>query len=427
VRARLRQLAGEDGFTLIECLVAALIVGIGLVGTFALIDGASSAQGASRAREGATSLARDVLESVRGDAYASIDTGGLTSALQGMSGFQSMSGTAAVINRRSIAYTVTATVCKVDDPKDGLGTTDSSFCSPSTSGGMQYYDPVAMSPWTGTPRPSYDANGNNAVWVRSTVWGTNCRPQTVVALATRALKTLNWPTSVLSADWFKTSNNGSKVIVGTADANPSPTGGPSSGNVSLRCQGSGHTSTPQCAQYKSGQVAPDTVPSSLANSTPIIDANQLASLRLQAQQTNTYSSGCGLPAAWSTSLPTGTVVFVEGGSACPAVSPSGNAASNPYIFVLNDGTVSLGGNAKFYGLVYAHNASNLVNPAVDPTVVTLSGCAHIQGLIAVDGFGGVNVGSCKSNLTYDSSVLSNLKTYGGAVISRGTFRTLTGP
>ena len=47
------RVAVEDGFTLIECLVAAIILAVGLLGTFAMLDGASGAQGASRTREGA--------------------------------------------------------------------------------------------------------------------------------------------------------------------------------------------------------------------------------------------------------------------------------------------------------------------------------------------------------------------------------------
>lgn len=124
--------ASEAGFTLIECLVASVVLLVGLLGTFAMIDGAQGAQSASRSREGATNLSREFLEAVRGDAYTAVTSSVLTSTLQAMSGYQSMSGSAAVINRRNINYSVTSSVCSIDDPKDGLGTTDSTFCSQST-------------------------------------------------------------------------------------------------------------------------------------------------------------------------------------------------------------------------------------------------------------------------------------------------------
>src|SRR4051794_38242663 len=133
MRARVtRRLADDAGFTLIECLVAAIILAVGLLGTFAMLDGASAGQGASRSREAATNLARDVLESIRGDAYTSVDSTLMATTLQGVTGFQSISGSTAIIRRRNVDFSVTATVCKVDDPKDGLGTTDADFCSAST-------------------------------------------------------------------------------------------------------------------------------------------------------------------------------------------------------------------------------------------------------------------------------------------------------
>ena len=142
-------------------------------------------------------------------------------------------------------------------------------------------------------------------------------------------------------------------------------------------------------------------------------------MRQQAKSTATWHSGCPGSVALG-SLATGTVVFVEGSVAC-TTSASGNAASNPVIFIVRDGSFSLGGNAKFFGLVYVLNASNQTNAKV-----TLSGCAKIQGMIAVDGLGGVDVGSCKQNLTYDPSILGSLRTYGGAVMAKNSFRVLPG-
>jgi hypothetical protein len=180
-----------------------------------------------------------------------------------------------------------------------------------------------------------------------------------------------------------------------------------------------------CKQYQSGQVAPDTIPTSSGAATPVIGSSQLGSLRLQAQATSTYFSGpqtCPTSAqlpAMNTISP-GKVVFIEGSPTCP-ISLSGNSVGSPIILVIAQGSFNLTGNATFYGLVYAANTNNSQS-----SLVNLSGCAHIQGLVAVDGDGGVSVGSCKNNLVFDKSVLPSLQTYGGVTLATNSFRALRG-
>jgi type II secretory pathway pseudopilin PulG len=124
-RAGARQ---DAGLTLVETLVAATLLLIGALGTFALLDAANATTAASRAREGATNIAREVLEDSRSVAYTKIgQPNWLQSQLQGLAG-----GSGAVsapsafaerttVDRRGIAYTVTVTPCSVDDSRDGYG------------------------------------------------------------------------------------------------------------------------------------------------------------------------------------------------------------------------------------------------------------------------------------------------------------------
>ena len=290
------------------------------------------------------------------------------------------------------------------------------------NGGTSYYDPVAMNPATHAQVP-YDANNNNSVWVRATTWiGSKCRRQTVVALATRALTQIQWPASVLSANWFATSNKGNKVIINTQG----PDSAHQPGNVSTRCTASGHNTASTCKQYRVGQVAPDTIPTSPAGGTPILNTSQIDSLRQQAKASNTWYGGqdgahpvCPSSVALG-SATQGSVYFIEGALNCNT-SASGNSSTTSVTFVINDGKFSIGGNSQFFGLVYALNVSNQ-----NATMVTISGCARITGMVAVDGLGGVNVGSCKSNLVFDPTIAGSLKTYGGAVSAKNTFRQLPG-
>src|SRR5919199_5371867 len=62
----------QAGLTLAETLVAATLLLVGALGTFALVDTANSATASSRAREGATNLGREVLEDARSVAYTQI-------------------------------------------------------------------------------------------------------------------------------------------------------------------------------------------------------------------------------------------------------------------------------------------------------------------------------------------------------------------
>src|SRR4051794_23341939 len=84
-----------------------------------MVDQANSAEGASATREAATNLGREFLETVRGDAYASVTPTLLSTELQAMPGYQSGTGPV-VIRRRNLDYTITANVVSIDDPKDGL-------------------------------------------------------------------------------------------------------------------------------------------------------------------------------------------------------------------------------------------------------------------------------------------------------------------
>lgn len=115
-------LRGADGFTLFEVLIAAVVLIVGLTTLFGLLDTSLKATASTRAREGATNLAREVLEDARTLAYAQISPNSIVATLQGMHGLENVSGGATwQIKRRGVLYTVTVNECAIDDPKDGFG------------------------------------------------------------------------------------------------------------------------------------------------------------------------------------------------------------------------------------------------------------------------------------------------------------------
>ena len=136
----------EGGFTLIEVLVAALVLLIGVAATLGLFVRANRATTGDRQREGANSLARDVTEAARSIPFETlVGTNALVTRLKQMPGLQDSGAGAGVytVLRRGTSYTVTPAVCTMDDPKDGGGTRPSgvTFCADSTPAGTADKNP----------------------------------------------------------------------------------------------------------------------------------------------------------------------------------------------------------------------------------------------------------------------------------------------
>jgi Tfp pilus assembly protein PilV len=127
------RLAGEGGFTLIEALVATVVLVIGLMGIFSLLNVANKAGAQTRAREGATNLARQILEDARTIPYSQISPASIVKELKKMNGLGTIESGS--ISRResetqkATTYAVTVEACAIDDPKDGVAKTHGgSFC-----------------------------------------------------------------------------------------------------------------------------------------------------------------------------------------------------------------------------------------------------------------------------------------------------------
>jgi prepilin-type N-terminal cleavage/methylation domain-containing protein len=142
--ALLRQ---DDGFTLIETLIAAVVLVIGLMGLFGLLDVSVKASASTRAREGATSLAREIIEDARTIPYAQLSPTTITKELKEKKGLETIES--GFISRRgsetqqAITYTVTVSECAIDDPKNGYGVHKDKtlFCSDSQTEGSAVTQP----------------------------------------------------------------------------------------------------------------------------------------------------------------------------------------------------------------------------------------------------------------------------------------------
>src|SRR3954449_7938215 len=117
----------QSGFTMIEVIVAMALLLTAVLGLMSLTDSAAKTTTSTKAREGAVSLAREIAEDAGGIAYTQLDPANLVPSLQALPGLASQSGGGWTIVRRDsssaggFTYTVTATMCSIDDSSDQYG------------------------------------------------------------------------------------------------------------------------------------------------------------------------------------------------------------------------------------------------------------------------------------------------------------------
>jgi Tfp pilus assembly protein PilX len=272
-------------------------------------------------------------------------------------------------------------------------------------------------------RSAYDANNDGTVWARSTAF-VQCNQVSVVALVSRNVVPMNFPNNVLSANWFSITNGGRKVFIDTlgsyaqpASIQPGPSAQPAP--VNARCTG---LTTAQCANYQptKGQIQPPAVTTNPGGSSALT-LTQLQGIEQQAIGSGTFwpTGSCPSSAA-SLSGTSGAPVVIQG--PCN-ISVGGNTTINssasPGALIIENGTFTIGGASSFYGLLYCVNKQGSSG-----SVITITGNGTIQGVVAVDGLGGVTVGSSQTNLIYDSRATTLLRGNSGAAVNKNSFRVL---
>jgi prepilin-type N-terminal cleavage/methylation domain-containing protein len=128
-RARAKE---EHGFTIVETLVAMVILVVGLMGTLTLLDASNRTTASTEAREQGVALQRDLIEAARSlnyTAMAPTSIVGLVRATPRFSGSR-IGAQGWELVRRGVTYRMTIGVCSVDDAGDGIGTHDATtFCA----------------------------------------------------------------------------------------------------------------------------------------------------------------------------------------------------------------------------------------------------------------------------------------------------------
>jgi len=144
VRRLLARLRGQAGMTIVETMVAAVILTAGTLGVLVMVETADKVNKANTGREAATGLSRELLETARSTNYATVgDPNWFNASLSGISGGSGtvatpVAGTSTTnVTRRGYTFAVSVTACSVDDSKDGLKASAGTirWCSDSTGTG----------------------------------------------------------------------------------------------------------------------------------------------------------------------------------------------------------------------------------------------------------------------------------------------------
>jgi prepilin-type N-terminal cleavage/methylation domain-containing protein len=125
----------EDGFTIIEVMVAAAILLVGVFGVVSILIQSDAVSSSNRAREQGVALEREVIESAQAIPYDQLTETSIVSRIQAQPGLaDSTSGSSGwTIRRRNINFTIAVGTCSVDDSNDGTGPHESAgYCRSGT-------------------------------------------------------------------------------------------------------------------------------------------------------------------------------------------------------------------------------------------------------------------------------------------------------
>lgn len=275
-----------------------------------------------------------------------------------------------------------------------------------------------------TLAPSWDANGDGEVWVRTQTKLRGHR-RTVVARVKVDKHPEILPKNPVIANLLATGNNGKKTIIDTKGDSPL------AADVLLRgCSAQSILNillnlllpNPPCLDLNlgKGQLLPLNLVGGFTG--PAVDAAVVGRLKSTADALGTHYATC--PAN-----PNGKIVYVDSGNCAynNTVGSDVNSDDDPGIFILENGTFELSGNVVFHGIVYTMNRQNSTG-----RTMYVHGGATVKGGVYVDGSGGVTAGDSGdggnniANITFDADVFDLIFSYLNAGVIQNTFREIAG-
>ena len=387
----MRRLGSETGSALaVAIVVSGLMLALGL-SAYAYVDGQSRQASAERQREAAFN-GSDAVLSVQGFVLSRFWPAAAANAYPDCAWngtALTASGATTNVQRCPNPAAVTQTFTGRDHAN---GSTWSTIVRDNGGNGETFFDNDST-----LAQPSWDANGDGEVWVRtsSTLRGAE---RTVVARLRVDRLPVTVPKTVLTAGTFAVSGGPKPYIVQNGST------------LALRCPGA--TASGCYASTKPNQVKG---PGTTTFNTPgahTLPPSEIDKLRQTAIANGTYyASGC--PAN-----PAGKVVVVESGNCSYAGNGTWNSSAEPGMFVVVNGTMSWSGNTTYHGMIYMYNQQNATCPVFDA-----GGTATIYGAVFVDGPGCFNVRG-NTQLIYAPNAVQSVNYYGSVNQIRNSFREL---
>ncbi|MDT5011614.1 MAG: hypothetical protein QOH57_3231 [Mycobacterium sp.] len=125
----------EDGFTIIEVMVAAAILLTGVLGVLGVVVQADGVSYSNRAREEGVALQREVIEAAQSIPYDQLTQTSIVSRIEAQQGLadSTMTATGWTVRRHNINFTIAVGTCSVDDVNDQTGPHESAgYCRSGT-------------------------------------------------------------------------------------------------------------------------------------------------------------------------------------------------------------------------------------------------------------------------------------------------------
>jgi hypothetical protein len=291
-------------------------------------------------------------------------------------------------------------------------------------GSADYYNDAAM----GSPSiPSWDANGDGHLWVRSRSVLPDGRARTLLALVKAEVLSANFPSHAVVAGSIKMEQQGNHTYIWTGGGRWDNEDVPA-GRVVVRCSPPSATS---CAhESKDVHISPASVESD-PTMRPAMTPETIDRMRATARQAGTYYAGNGTQCPTSLA---GQVVFIENATGCTAHNVNNavyNSKAQPGVLIIGSGHF-LYQNPTYYGLVYHVNGSDGVGtPLTDnPAPMATKGNGVIVGAVIIDGNGTLEVGNNNGgpgfpgNIVFHPGARNALKVFGTAGIVQNSFREI---
>jgi Tfp pilus assembly protein PilX len=430
----LRTARNEEGWAMITALILLAIMLSTSLALMAYLDNQTTQTAKTRQRETAFNVAESALNA---QIYALSQTSSATAGWPGSSTYSYPACTQASTNTAQCPADsrVKALIPTADaDPGETWETRviDNQGGASTAADALNsfYSDDLAASlnapGWTA---PGYDKNKDGRVWVRAqaTIGG---RTRKLVALVRRESQSEEMPHASVVSGSIHITNNANKALLN----------GGGGGVIAVRCDPSAAPSATCLAhpQNSSGwsrsgvQISPwNTVQSGKPIPNAMTD-EAIARMRDTAKKTGTHVTDC---ATLGRETPAG-VVFAEGG-AC-SFNPVGSApvdpATNPGVIINLTGTIALGGNTVYRGIIYAANRQpSNTTQTVDEghTAVSLSGAAIVYGGVLIDGNAALDLASSGGNgpnkagqIVFDDNAYESIQSIATAGIIQNTWREL---